>query len=178
MSVAVRAGAGFAGLALLAGCQLVLDFSPLADGAPPDATAVDAGPDPAQFCDDLESTDGTPNNNTITLAYDLEPGTYQAAICPPDDDFYSITMDGNQDLNILLTFQAGADDLELELYHALSEMKLVVSTGTDGDEQIERTFAAGNRLTAGTYVIRVFGRDGEVENDYSLVWARGPLPSP
>jgi hypothetical protein len=175
MSVAVRAGAGLAGLAFLAGCQLVLDFSPLTDGGVPDGGVPDAGADAADFCPDFEP------NELLQEAQELDvPGPFRAAICPrsgtPDEDFYSITMDGNQDLNILLTFEAGDNDLELELYHQLSGMKLVVSTGTDGDEQIARTFAAGNRLTAGTYAIRVFGRSATVANEYELTWARGPLP--
>jgi hypothetical protein len=174
MSVVVRAGAGIAGLAFLAGCQLVLDFAELADGGAADGGAADAGgADAAPLCTELEP------NGALDQALDVEPGTFQAAICPAgDEDFYRFALDGNSDLDILLTFQAGDSDLELELYHQLSGMRLVFSTGTDGDEQIARTFAQGNRLTAGTYVMRVFGRDAAVQNDYEVTWSTGPAVRP
>ena len=174
MSVGALAGAGLAGLALLAGCQLVLDFSADLE-AQTDAGAPDAGaaPDAASLCDKFEP------NESLEQTIDVEPGAFQGSICPAgDQDFYSFTLDGTQDLEIILTFAAGANDLELELYDQLSGARLTLSTGGDGDEQIVHSAAQGNRLVAATYVMRVYGRTPTVGNDYQLMWRRGPLAAP
>ena len=58
MSVGARAWAGLAGLAFLAGCQLVLDFSSEVERQPPDASIQDAGiTDAASLCGALEPND-------------------------------------------------------------------------------------------------------------------------
>ena len=176
MSVGARAGAGLAGLAFLAGCQLVLDFSSEVERPVPDASVADAAPLPdaaESLCDALEP------NETSDASMPIDTGTFAAAICGAgDQDYYSFTLDGSQDLDILVTFEAGSNDLELELYAEGSGVALVLSTGSDGDEQIQRTLAQENRLLAGTYVIRVFGRINGAENDYQLTLQRGVIASP
>lgn len=176
MSVGARAAAGLAGLAFLAGCQLVLDFSseveaPVADASvQPDAAAPDAAVSP---CDAFEP------NETSDAPRAIEPGTFAASICGgSDQDYFSFTVDGSQDVDILLTFEAGSNDLELELYTEGSGVALVLSTGSDGDEQIQRALAQENRLAAGTYIIRVFGRVPGVENSYQLTLQRGVIAGP
>lgn len=173
MSVGARAAAGLAGLAFLAGCQLVLDFSaeveaPVADaGVPPDAAPPDAA---VSLCDAFEP------NETSDASSAIEPGTFAASVCGDgDQDYFSFTLDGSEDVDILLTFEAGSNDLELELYTQGSGVALVLSTGSDGDEQIRR--AQKNRLPAGTYLIRVFGRLPGVENEYRLTLQRGIIAS-
>ena len=174
MAGAVYAGAGLAGLALLAGCQLVLDFSPRDAGggptadapAPPDSGASDA----VDLCGQLEP------NELLAEALAVEPGTFQAAICPAGDiDFYRFDLDGEQDLAIDVTFEAGANDLELELIDADTGGVLTISTGVDGNERIERSPAVTGRLPAGTYAVRVFGRDSTVQNNYEVVLTVGSL---
>ena len=170
MSVGARAWAGLAGLAFLAGCQLVLDFSSEVERQPPDASIQDAGiTDAASLCGALEP------NDDLASPMPIEPGTFAASICEAGDvDFYSFTLDGEQDVDIVLTFEPGADDLELELYSQSSGIRLTVSTGSDGDEQIKHSAGQGNRLDVGTYVVRVFGRESIVANDYQLQLERGP----
>lgn len=169
MAVGVRAGAAIAGLAFLTGCQLILDFSPIADGGGGDGSAIDGGgPDAETACGVLE-----PNESLGTPAL-ADPGTFVAAICPAgDQDFYGFDLSGSEDLVIELTFEAGVNDLELELYDATSGDVLTLSTGGDGDEKIEHSAANSNRLGAGTYAMRVFGRDLQVQNEYQLMWRRG-----
>jgi hypothetical protein len=170
MAGVLFAGAGAAGLALLAGCQLVLDFAPLDDAGPPDSgTPSDSGaPDAADLCDQLEPSD------TLEGGFMLDPGTYQASICPAgDNDYYRFALDGSQDLAVDLTFEAGPNDLELELYDVNTSMLITLSTGFDGDERIERSLAVSGRLPAGSYAVRVFGRDGTIQNDYQLGLAIG-----
>lgn len=175
MSVGARAGAGLAGLAFLAGCQLVLDFSTEVEPRVPDASVpADAAPADAAVspCDTLEP------NETSAAAAPIEPGTFAASICAAgDQDYYSFAVDGSQDVDILVTFEAGSNDLELELYAEGSGVALVLSTGSDGDEQIQRVAAQENRLAAGTYAIRVFGRLAGAQNDYQLTLQRGVVTS-
>jgi Bacterial pre-peptidase C-terminal domain len=170
----VRAGAGLAGLAFLAGCQLILDFPALEEAGPADASTVDGGaPDAQDLCGFLEP------NNLLEEAGSILPGTFRAAVCPAGDvDFYQFTLDGAEDLVVEVFFQAGANDLELELLDATSGEVLTVSTGGDGDEKIERSQAQFNRLEEGTYALRIFGRDAEVQNDYDVMWRRGPAAPP
>lgn len=176
MAGTLYAGAGLAGLALLAGCQLVLDFSPRDDGGatPADASgAADSGvADAVDLCGTLEP------NDLLAEAQAVEPGTFQAAVCPAGDiDFYSFTLDGMQDLAVDVTFVAGPDDLELELLDADTGGLLTISTGVDGNERIERSPTVTGRLPEGTYAVRVFGRDSTVQNDYEVVLTRGSLLS-
>lgn len=170
MAGGVVAGAGLAALAMLAGCQLVLDFSPIDDnGSEVDAAPVDgAAPDATDLCAVLEP------NDALASAAAIEPGTFMASICDGgDSDYYGFTLDGTQDLIIDLVFTAGVNDLELELYNVETTEVLVLSTGGDGDEKIERSAAQANRLVEGSYAARVFGRDAAVENEYELTLTRG-----
>jgi hypothetical protein len=175
MAGALYAGAGLAGLALLAGCQLVLDFSPRDDGGAPPADApgalADSGAsDAVDLCGQLEP------NDVLVDALEVEPGAFQAAICPAGDiDYYRFELDGMQDLAVEVTFVAGPNDLELELLDADTGGVLTISTGVDGNERIERSPAVSGRLPAGTYAVRVFGRESTVQNDYEVVLTRGSL---
>jgi hypothetical protein len=174
MAGRLYAGAGIAGLALLAGCQLLVDFAPLADGGPADSgsepvdsAVADAGGDAS---DELEP------NGSLAEAPTIEPGSFQVAISPAGDiDFYRFGLDGNQDLLVEATFEAGANDIEMELLDGEGDV-VTISTGVDGDERIERSPEVSGRLPAGTYAVRVFGREAAVQNDYQLVLTRGVLP--
>lgn len=174
MSVGVRAVAAIMGLALLGGCELILDFSPLADGG---SVSVDAAPVDAAACSEVYEPNGS-----IEMAYAVEPGTFQAAVCQGDQDFYSFTVDGTEDLDIVLTFEAGANDLDLELYKPAVDtepaMRIEISSDGDGDEHIVRSANDGERLIAGTYVMRVYGRTDTAENAYEITWTKGILPAP
>jgi len=165
MAGVLFAGAGAAGLALLAGCQLVLDFAPLEDAGPPDS----GGPSDSAVADAFDLCGELEPNDALAEGFVLEPGTYQASICPAgDNDYYRFSLDGSQDLAVDLTFQAGPDDLELELYNLDSAMLITVSTGIDGDERIEHSLDVSGRLPPGAYAVRVFGRDETIQNDYEI----------
>lgn len=141
--------------ALLGGCQLVLDFSPLADGG------ADAGP---TLCDALEP------NDSADAALAQDPGTIAASVCPSGDlDYYGFTADGNQDVTLDLTFTASqANDLELELVDVATGKVLTLSTGLGGEEKIVQSQDLQSRLPAGTYAALVFGRTDSAQSDYSL----------
>jgi hypothetical protein len=172
MAGTLYAGAGIAGLALLAGCQLLVDFAPLADGAPADSGSVPidaAAADAGDRCDELEP------NGSQAEAPSLEPGSFQVAICPAGDiDFYGFGLDGMQDLVVEVTFEAGPNDIEMELLDAEGDV-VTISTGVDGDERIERSTQVTGQLAAGRYAVRVFGREAAVQNDYQLVLMLGVL---
>ena len=160
-----RRGLGaLAGIALLAassGCQLLLDFSELADGGPTDDSAASA--DASALC-----ATGEPND-TFETATAVTTGALGAVCGGGDLDFYGFTVDGNQDLELVLNFTAGAEtDLELNLVDSTGAV-LTVSTGLDADERIEQSEALGNRLAAGDYAAEVFGRSETVTNEYELI---------
>ncbi|HUS63201.1 MAG TPA: hypothetical protein VMZ28_01620 [Kofleriaceae bacterium] len=141
-----------------AGCSLLLDFAPGADGGPGDDAGSDAGA--AVNC-----TVGEPND-TVDAAGAIDDSV-AAAICADGPDYWSFEVDGAQDVAIELTFTAGANDLEMQLLSMEGEV-LTISTGTDANEQIEQSSALGNQLEAGTYIIAVLGRETTAENDYQL----------
>lgn len=175
MAGALFAGAGIAGLALCAGCQLVLDFAPLADASPPDSgpLVTDSAPPDATVdpCDQLEPNDRLDDGSPIG------PGALAAAICPAGDvDYFRFDLDGEQDMAVDLTFEAGPSDLELELYEAETASLITISTGLDANERIEYSEEVSGRLPAGTYGVRVFARDAEAQNDYDLTLTIGALP--
>jgi len=160
---------------LLASCQLVLDFAPLDDAGPPDS----GGPSDSAVADAMSLCDQLEPNDALADGFMLDPGTYQASICPAgDNDYFRFSLDGSQDLAVELTFQAGVNDLELELYDGNTSAAITLSTGLDGDERIERSLAVSGRLPAGDYAVRVFGRDETIQNDYEISLAIGTPAAP
>ena len=167
----VRAPRGAAGRAVLAlalvalaaaasGCQLLLDFSELSDGGP----AGDGPPgDASALC-----SAGEPNES-FEMAGAVTTGALGAICGGGDLDFYSFTLDGNQDVVLVVNFTAGSEsDLELDLVDSAG-IVLTRSTGLDGDERIEQSAALGNRLAAGDYAADIYGRTAEVSNEYELI---------
>jgi hypothetical protein len=177
MAGALFAGAGIAGLALCAGCQLVLDFAPLADAAPPDADIVVAdAPLPDAMVDPCEQFEP---NDRLDDGVAIAPGALQAAICGDEDsDYFLFDLDGKQDMSVDLTFEAGDNDLELQLYENTNGTLLEISTGMDGDERIEHSEEVSGRLPAGNYGVRVFGRVPEAQNGYELTLTVGLFEEP
>ena len=164
-----RRGAGRAVMALTlialsaagSGCQLLLDFSELSDGGP----GGDGGPlgDASELC-----SAGEPNE-TFEMASAVTTGAIGAVCGSGDVDFYSFTLDGNQDLVLVVNFTAGAEsDLELDLVDSAG-IVLTRSTGLDGDERIDQSAVLGNRLAAGDYAANIYGRTAEVANEYELI---------
>lgn len=144
----------------LSGCQLLLDFSELGDGGPPDDGAQ---ADASLLC----STDEP--NESFEMATPVTSGAIAAVCGGGDRDFYKFTVDGNQDVSLVVNFTAGADtDLELNLVDSAGTV-LTLSTGLDGDERIDQSAALGNRLAAGDYAAEIFGRSATVSNEYELI---------
>jgi hypothetical protein len=154
----------FAWIALVlasSGCQLLLDFSELSDGGPSDDGSVPA--DASALCAANEP------NDAFDMATAVTSGALGAVCGGGDRDFYGFTVDGAQDLEVVVTFTAGEEtDLELNLVDATGAV-LTVSTGLDADERIEQSLALGNRLAAGDYAAEIFGRTESVSNEYELI---------
>jgi len=158
-----RALAALAWIALAtgaSGCQLLLDFSELADGGAPD----DGAPgDASVLCASDEPNDSFDTATAVTT------GAIGAICGGGDRDLFKFTVDGNQDVTLVANFTAGEDtDLELDLIDSAGGV-LTVSTGLDGDERIEQSAALGNRLAAGDYAAEIFGRTSTVSNEYELI---------
>jgi hypothetical protein len=142
------------------GCQLLLDFSELADGgALDDAPPGDASP----LCMSDEPNDSFAEAAAVSTSA-------IGAVCGGGDlDFYKFTVDGNQDVTLVVNFTAGGEtDLELNLVDSTGAV-VTLSTGLDGDERIEQSAALGNRLAAGDYAAEIFGRTAAVSNEYELI---------
>jgi hypothetical protein len=154
----LRAALVVASIGLGPGCSLVLDFSPLADAAPPPDASGPA------HCDTLEP------NEDVATAQPAGTGPVEASICPGGDlDFYSFTVDGAQDVVADVTFRGGADTaVDLTLYDSATGDALVVAPGIDGDAKIEESAALGNTLVAGDYAVEVNAHDPAAQNDYEL----------
>jgi len=143
------------------GCQLLLDFSELPDGGASDDGAPPG--DASALC----STDEP--NDSFDMATATTTGGIGAICGSGDLDFYKFTVDGNQDVALVVNFTAGTDtDLELNLVDSTGAI-VTLSTGLDGDERIEQSAALGNRLAAGDYAAEIFGRTSTVSNEYELI---------
>ncbi len=158
----------------LSGCSLILDFGgDITDAGPggDDAAVGDGG----SLCDFLE-----PNDN-IRTAMAIDPGTFQAEICPDGDrDWYSFSVNGAQDMTVQISFDAmaGLGDLDMLLFLDTGD-----STGVELDpkgngfgdvERIERTETSTVctnqgwcRLPAGNYAVKVIPF-GMRQNTYTL----------
>jgi hypothetical protein len=158
-----RALAALVSAACGSGCSLLLDFSdPL---APADAGAPDAiDPSACSF--------GEPNDTQAT-AFALSPVSGQAAgICASGDrDYYAITVADGQTLAFTAHFKQTtmSGDLDLKLLDA-GGATVSQSLSADDDESI--TCMGDNppcpALTAGTYVIEVYGFGNTEGNGYTI----------
>jgi hypothetical protein len=142
-------------LGLGPGCQLLLDFSPLGDAGPSDASG--------QFC--------SADNNDLASAAAITFGAVtDGGVCGEGDvDFHKFTVDGNQDITALLEFTASqANDLDMQLWSIATATVVTLSTRTDGQECFTQSLERGNRLAAGDYAVEVYGRANDAFNDYQL----------
>ena len=154
-----------AGLLVVSGCSLVLDFS-----ADPDAAVVDANPTCLAF---------EPNDTRPTAVPLDDPGPTVAAICGPADvDYYRFDVMTNQDALIELSFSngAGTGDLELRLFAVGQVTAIAVENGTSDQEVISRTAANATQLAAGAYEIGVAPTNTGNESEYSLSVTLTPGP--
>jgi len=153
------------GLAPLAACSLVLDFS---DEAIPADAAPDAPYTQAE-CDYKEP------NNSVAEAQPLEPGeTGPAAICatePEDHDFYKFTVpSGTASVTVSISFiNRPSGDLDLKLLDATGTM-LAQSRGFSDGETIACPSASPScgMLAEGEYIIEVFPALAGAVNRYEL----------
>ena len=144
------------------GCQLLLDFSELSDGGPTDDDGGAPG-DAGALC-----SAGEPNDS-FEMASEVTTGALGAVCGGGDLDFYKFTVDGNQDVDLVVNFTAGPEtDLELQLVDSAGTV-LTVSTGLDADERIVQSAELGNRLAAGDYAAEILGRTASVSNEYELI---------
>lgn len=80
-------------------------------------------------------------------------GFFEGTICPDDDDWIAIPVDGNATLDVLLISDDAVADLDLELYRP--DGTLAAAAETVGDEEL--TFD----VTPGTWTLRVYGFFGD-----------------
>jgi hypothetical protein len=164
-----------AGLVLipLAGCSLILDFSPSA--VPIDAQ-IDAPYTQAE-CDYKEP------NDTADVAVTIDPAeTGPAAICAgaaEDHDFYKFTVPANTaSVTVKISFtNRPTGDLDLRLYNATGTTMLGQSRGFGDEETIVCPSAspACSALAPADYVFEVFPALPGSVNNYSIALTLTPM---
>lgn len=99
--------------------------------------------------------DAFEENDTRAAARTIASGMQDARICPGDEDFYGVALNAGDTLTAAVSFTHGAtSDLDVVLLSPAGAVLAQSSNGT-GAEQV-----ASTAVTAGTYVVRVFGRNG------------------
>ena len=118
--------------------------------------------------------DAFEDNNTSDNAYDLGTIDTESAITAlpdltslnidkaSDEDWFKFTYDGSTRLDVSITFDEDAADLDLELYKE-GEIWLDGSYGIEGTEEISLI-----GLTSGTYYVRIAEYYGSTLENYSL----------
>jgi hypothetical protein len=104
--------------------------------------------------------DGYEENDSAAAARTAAAGSYDAAVCSGDDDWFSILVDGRP-LTVTISFTHANGDLDLELTDA-SGTVLQSSAGTGNSESVARTTVSGQR-----YLVHVYGYRG-AEGSYRL----------
>ena len=98
---------------------------------------------------ECERDDYEPNDNAES-ARNAPSGSFEGTICPGDEDFFSI--EGPGEVDLLVSFDGGVLDLDLELLGPDGSLVGASRTTTD-DEEITRTIGPG------AHTIRIFPFD-------------------
>ncbi len=127
---------------------------------------------PAQVtCQD----DSFEQNDTAAEASNINPGPVGAAkLCPGDEDWYAISLNAGDDLNVTLSFTHSAGDLDLALYRPDDLQTPLADSRTRTDNEVASFNGAP---VAGLYLVRVFGANNTATNDYNLLVERAQPPS-
>jgi predicted nucleic acid-binding Zn-ribbon protein len=106
------------------------------------------------------------DNDDIASASPVDEGDYTGLrVCPLDEDFFAIDLDGGEVLNVDLAFTHATGDIDLSLLDPSGA--IIVSSNTSGDAE-SFTFPV---VVPGTYTILValYGESDEVPgNDYTM----------
>ena len=111
-------------------------------------------PPPAECTDDSYE----PNSAESPAPYS---GTVEGTVCPNDEDWFSYDHAGGA-LAATLSFSHAAGDLDLDLYDATGETRIAMSDSVTDEESV------GADLPAGTYLIRIYGYQGQGNPSYVL----------
>jgi hypothetical protein len=115
----------------------------------------------------LDSTNTSPSctpdayEPNDTTAHAISLGTLSGSICAGDEDRFSLTIGAGRSLTVKLDFVDANGDLDLVVVGP-SGTQVGISEGTSNEELVSLS-----NLTAGTYMIRVYGYDGAT-NNYTL----------
>lgn len=100
-------------------------------------------------------------NDRRDNASQVDYGTYDDLFCQ-DDDWYNISLDDGDDLNVTIRFDDNEADLDLELYDEEGNL-IDASYGVDDQESVEAT-----NVQAGDYYIRAFPFEGRTNYIMSI----------
>lgn len=130
--------------------------------------AVRVDPDRACAADDFEPN-GSPHEagGQVRRAATVEPGAYDALFaCRGDDDWYAVSLEEGDRLEVTIEFVPLDGDLDLAIYAPDGETLIDDSTGLQATEQA----LVRRAQEAGDYLVRVFLRGGgeSAVNTYSM----------
>ncbi|MCH7885058.1 MAG: trypsin-like peptidase domain-containing protein, partial [Planctomycetes bacterium] len=127
----------------------------------------------ASFLTSITPDDAFEDNDTLTTAAAISPGTYELQLVD-FDDYFSVTLTEPREITATVTFVSSEVNIDLRLLSA-SGIALDVSSGTGSTETVSAA------LGLGTYVLHA-SRDGGQGGGYSLELTSlptdCPLPSP
>lgn len=115
------------------------------------ALHAELAPDPIGCCvDDPEEDDDT-QATARELTFVDDVAHFEGIVCPADDDWVAIPMNGPGRIQALVTFDHAAGDIDLQLYDPAGT-RIASSLGIGDDEFIDVSVSGG-----GTYALRIFG---------------------
>ena len=157
-----------AAIAPLAGCSVILDFSPK-------AVPIDAAIDAVYSQDECDYKE--PNDTLATAAIVVPGDTGPAAVCASsdgseDDDYYQFAVPaGTTTVTITLDFiERPGGDLDLRLFDVSNGSMLSESVGFGNEEKIvcPGTSPSCVALAAGNYAFEVYPGEPGAVNDYTF----------
>lgn len=159
-----------------ANCSFLLDFDKdieaSIDAEPTEIDAASADARIAEFCDAYE-----PNDEQVA-GVQIDPGSYDAALCATDDvDFYAFSIAVDVAVTVRINFENGdGEDLNLRLLDNAGVVQTEAAT-SGGVEEIVHSKGSANPLPAGAYALEVYSTGTSNANiDYSLTLEVTPDP--
>jgi hypothetical protein len=164
-------------LVVIAACDSSSD-PPIVDAPPVDAPVIDVGFVDAPPGPTVEECDAHEPNDTVVTAAPFTAPEVRAAVCGNGDrDLFVIGLLAGQTISAQITFDNnfGSGDLDLRL---LSGDGATVYDESRGSGDMEVVMCPGGTpcpaLTAGTYVVEIFGFTPSVVAAYTLQITVGP----
>lgn len=121
---------------------------------------ADVAPDPAGCCVDDPGEDDDARTSARAASFVGDVASVDGTVCPGDDDWIAIPMDGPGTIEVLVLFTHAMGDIDVAL-HDPAGTRLASSVTLSDDEMLSVDVAGG-----GTYALRVYGFGLRGGNDW------------